>query len=411
MTIKAESDKKKLLVLTSTFPRWNGDHEPPFVFELCRRLQNCFDVLVLAPHAPGAKSREMLDGIDVIRFRYFFSKWETLAYRGGIMANLKQHVGNYLLVPCFLISQLVALYRILKREKIDVIHAHWLIPQGLIAIAARILCGTHYPILCTSHGSDLLGLPGAILSALKRWVMRRVDALTVVSQSMSEYARMLDAPADKLAVIPMGIDMVETFIPAYRDEEETAELLFVGRLVEAKAVGAIIQAMPAILAVNPEVILSIAGEGPEETRLKALAKTLGITNKVHFLGAVPNDALPPIYRRATVFISPSLMEGFGLTLVEALACKCAVIASDLPAVRELIIDGETGFIISPGNHEEITSKVLTLLANRTLRQSLAHSGRESVLGRFDWDTVAGNYSVLLHELAVSHCSRSSVTIS
>ena len=75
-----QSKRKNLLVVTSTFPRWKGDKEPPFVFELCRQLKRHYNIYVLAPHAPDAAIVEELAGLNVTRFRYFFSPWENLAY-------------------------------------------------------------------------------------------------------------------------------------------------------------------------------------------------------------------------------------------------------------------------------------------------------------------------------------------
>ena len=227
---KVGSQRKKLLVLTSTFPRWQGDKEPPFVFELCRRLSKDFDVWVLAPHAQGARTRETLNELTVVRFHYFFDWGETLTYRGGIMANLRSNWLNYLLVPLFFIFQLAALLRLLSQENFDVVHAHWLIPQGLIAVAAR--GGFRQPpaLLCTAHGSDLYGLRGVLFSALKRLVMRRSDAISMVSQAMKEETVALGAEPAKISVISMGVDTANTFTPAKHPARHNNQLLFVGRL-------------------------------------------------------------------------------------------------------------------------------------------------------------------------------------
>ncbi len=134
--MKQNTAPRTILVLASTFPRWKDDVEPPFVYELCRRLSKTFSVHVLAPHASGAAVEDQMEGIRVTRYRYFFSRWENLAFHGGILANLKQNPLRYALVPFFIMAQLVVLIRLLNRCQFDCIHAHWLIPQGLIAITA-----------------------------------------------------------------------------------------------------------------------------------------------------------------------------------------------------------------------------------------------------------------------------------
>jgi len=145
---------KSILVLTSTFPRWANDTDPPFVMELSRRLvKENIKIDILAPHAEGAKQKETMHGMTIYRYRYFFSKWERLAYAGGILANLKKNKLLYFLVPLFSISQIISILKLIKKNNYDLIHAHWLIPQGLLAVLVSRIFDKECPkILCTSHG-------------------------------------------------------------------------------------------------------------------------------------------------------------------------------------------------------------------------------------------------------------------
>ncbi len=93
------AEKPRLLVLTSTFPRWVGDREPRFVFDLSRRLAKDFEVQVVAPHAPGAAPQEVMDGMRVHRFRYFPEKLQSLAYNGGILEKIAKHPRASLQAP------------------------------------------------------------------------------------------------------------------------------------------------------------------------------------------------------------------------------------------------------------------------------------------------------------------------
>ena len=124
-----ERAKPVLLVLTSTYPRWKGDHEPGFVHELSRRLADDFKVIALGPSAPGAKPRETLDGVDVVRYRYAPRRMETLVNDGGIVTNLRRHRWKVLLLPGFVMALAWRAWRLQRTERVDVIHAHWLIPQ------------------------------------------------------------------------------------------------------------------------------------------------------------------------------------------------------------------------------------------------------------------------------------------
>lgn len=392
-------------MLTSTFPRWEGDKEPPFVFELCRRLGDRFDILVLAPHAQGARRFERIDGIDIVRFRYFIPRWERLAYQGGIVANLRQNRWRYLLLPLFFASQLFALWRILRNQHIDVIHAHWLIPQGLtVAIASEVVKDMP-PVVCTSHGGDLLGLNGRLISPIKRWVIRCSSMLTVVSKTMADHALLQGANPEKLQTISMGVDTRTLFTPGQAIFRVDNEILFVGRLVEKKGISYLLDAMPEILRQYPDVRLRLVGSGPLEEVLRQQSDRLGIAHAVIFQGAVRNAEIPDMYRRATIFVAPSVIttqgdqEGLGLVLVEALACGCPVITTDLPAIRDVVIDGVTGLICHSKDSAEIARKAIVLLNDPAFRQTLARAGRQYVLEHFDWDIVADRYMRLIDDLA------------
>jgi glycosyltransferase involved in cell wall biosynthesis len=396
--------RPQVLVLTSTFPRWEGDREPPFVFELSKRLAKDFDVCVLAPHAPGASQEEVLTGIKVIRFRYFFTHGQTLAYNGGILANLKRQRRNYFLIPFFILSEFICLWRILRTTQVDVIHAHWLIPQGFVAVAARAFSRQSPLIVCTSHGGDLFGLSGKLLTKIKRIIINRVDKFTVVSQAMRDYAYQVTMRHD-IEVIPMGVDLVKQFTPRdFHEMYDPHTILFVGRLVEKKGVRYLILAMQEILKAHPQTRLLIAGDGPDKLALLQLAQDNNVASQVSFLGPLENTSLQEQYRRATIFVGPSVVaaggdqEGLGLVFVEALGCECAVIASDLPAIKDVIIDGVTGLICKQRDSVDLANKVISLLDNPALRLSLGRAGRQHVAGRFDWEIVAHRYADLIHAM-------------
>lgn len=398
------SIKKRVLVLTSTFPRWQGDNEPPFVFELCQRLGEQFDVVVLAPHAEGAKRFDRMGNIEILRFGYFFPRWEKLAYQGGILANLKRNRWLYLLLPCFFFAQLAALWRILRHQRIDLIHAHWLIPQGLTVAVAGVFTKTMPPMICTSHGGDLLGLNGLLLNSIKRRVIRCSSMLTVVSHAMEERALSLGAKAEKLQTVSMGVETRSLFTPDTATPRADNEILFVGRLVEKKGCTYLLDAMPEILRRRPDARLGILGSGPEEEFLKRQADRLGVAHAVTFHGAVNNAEIPNLYRRATVFVAPSIVtaqgdqEGLGLVLVEALGCGCAVVASDLPAIRDVVSDGVTGLLCKQRDSLDIATKVCDLLERPELRLSLGRAGREHVQERFGWATISSRYASLMEGL-------------
>ncbi len=387
-----------MLVLTSTFPRWLGDAEPRFVLDLCRHLAADAEIRVLAPHSPGSAQEETMEGIRVQRFHYFVPAWQSVAYQGGILARLRENPWRVLQLPLFFAALWWASRRLIHSWKPNVIHAHWIIPQGWIACLAA---WNRVPVLCTSHGGDLYSLRGPFLQRLKAWTLRRCRAVTVVSQSMVQRVITL-APQSHVEVISMGTDLSTKFTAlketTARDDDH---ILFVGRLVEKKGLRHLLQAFRLIKNSHPASRLTIAGDGPLREKLHSQANALGIENSVTFLGSVRHCDLPALYRRATLAVFPFVTaqdgdeEGFGLVVVEAMGCGCPVIASDLPAVRQSIQHGVTGYLTPPGDAHALADAIHRCLVDDSMRSKVATAALESARERFDWPLIAMRYRQLI----------------
>lgn len=319
----------RLIVLTSTFPRWTGDQQPDFVLALCRRLLGSFRITVVAPHALGAADREQIAGVDVVRFRYAPAAFERLAYRSGMVANLRVAPWLLVLLPVFLWAQA----RMLRRLTIGddgplVVHAHWLFPQGWVA--AQVLRRLNVPLLVTAHGTDVMKLRGWFWDWGHRRSLSVAKAITGVGPEVAERLNALGASA---AMLPLGVD-TDFFFDTGEARLEGG-VLFVGRLASEKGVQHLIEAVALRAKQGGNVRLLIAGEGAERSRLTTMAAALGMSDRVQFLGWQTREQLRELYRKAACCVFPSLREGFGLALVEALACGAPVLASDLPTFRAI----------------------------------------------------------------------------
>jgi glycosyltransferase involved in cell wall biosynthesis len=395
----SRAEKSHILVLTSTFPRWENDPKPAFVFELSRRLKKYFDITVLCPRTPGAKDQENMAGLQVIRHPYFFRNLENLTNQdGGILHQLTSNLLNYLLVPFFLIGQIRAIVKLIRKEKIDAIHAHWIIPQGFAASIALMITRKSLPLICTSHGGDLYGLQGMIFEQIKRWIIKRSQHLTVVSHAMKDTVVDMGIPEHKVTVISMGVDLKEKFVPTSHNIRASKKLLFVGRLVEKKGLNILIDAMPRILARVPDVHLTVAGSGPLEVVLRKQCRSLGLTDQVAFLGSQPQSKLPGLYQQAAMAVFPFIrakdgdQEGLGLVVIEAMGCGCPVIASDLPAVKDTILHGKTGWTVIPGDSQVLADRIITTLENSEETKKMTSHARQQAVDSFDWHVITGRYA-------------------
>jgi glycosyltransferase involved in cell wall biosynthesis len=397
--VTSEAAKPALLVLASTYPRWRDDHEPGFVHELCRRLAQRFHVIVVVPDAPGADSNGPLDGVDVVRYRYAPRAWQTLVNNGGIVTNLRRSRWKWLLVPGFVLGQCLAARSILRRWKVAVIHAHWLLPQGLVA--RRLGRLFYVPYVVTSHGGDLFGLRSDLLTALKRKVAASSAGMTVVSSAMRDEATRLGLRPPRMQVLPMGVDLRERFVSDPQQPRNPDELLFVGRLVPKKGLPHLLDAMPAVLAERPKTMLTIAGFGPEEEKLKAQARNLGIASHVTFAGATPQRELPALYRRAALFVAPFIrdetgnQEGLPVVLMEAIGCGCPVVVGDVAGIHDLLGDAAREISVQPADTKALAAAILVSLHNPELAESRARELRQAAVAQVDWHYVANEYAKVL----------------
>jgi glycosyltransferase involved in cell wall biosynthesis len=265
----------------------------------------------------------------------------------------------------------------------DIVHAHHFrsIPTRMAAATARVLgAGT----AVTDHG-----LPGRTRGGL---VNRLFDRFLTVSQFS---ARLLGAPPEKTRVIYGGADP-SRFAPDPGADRHG--VLFVGRLTPHKGIDHLIRALP------PDASLRIAGSSghdarPPERYYPALLRRLAEDRDVTFLGPVPDRDLPDLYRGAAVLALPSVdrtcygrdvpvSELLGLAALEAMSSGTPVIASRIGGLAEIVVDGETGFLVEPGDVEALRNRLALVLSDRSLAAQLAANARQLVVERFTWRSCA-----------------------
>jgi len=424
---QVNKSKPRLLVTTSTLPRHEHDPEPRFVLDLARALSDRFDITVLAPSFPGAKPRATLFGVEIAYYRYApFRSWERLAYPGGIMPRLKASPMNWLLVPGLVLGQAIALRRLLKRNRFNLVHAHWTLPQGLVAAA---LPGTmRPPLVVTSHGGDVFTLGSGPFRGLVRYVLRRASATTVVSAELLAECRAILATADdsgttdsRIHHIPMGVDCAH-FANAASKASRPADMppqgpviLFVGRLAPKKGVNVLLDALAEPLAGLSGAQLVIIGDGPARDEWLAQAKRLDLANRVHFLGSRDHRSLPAYFAAADIIALPSVhsrdgdKDGLPVTLLEAAACSLPAIASRLAGIPEFIEEGYNGMLVPPGDSHALALALAELLSNSDRRRSYSRAALAKA-GEFDWSVIADRHasvflSVLSADVAATSTER------
>lgn len=390
----------KILVVTTTFPRHDGDDQPRFVLDLCKSLPDNLQQLVLAPSGPGCDPAGEVEGVRVRRFRYFFKRAESVAYGSGILANLKAQPIRWLLLPVFLVGMVASLRKALRQFRPDIVHAHWWMPAGLAARIAIATTKGDYKLLITCHGTDYFVL-GERFARLRRWVFKHSDAIAMVSPAMRSHAITSNLPEGKMHVAPMGVDLQKRFVP--RTNSDRRGVLYVGRLVEKKGADDLLNAWSATAEQLRDQGLTIIGDGSQKQTLQELSKSLGVSDSVTFLGRVTHQHLPAYYQQAVLLVFPSTgPEGLGLVAIEAMGCNCPVLTANVDSLAGVIKDGQTGFVYAAEDAIALAKKLEDIIAAPELCSQIAAQGREAVRARFDWTVVSQKYLALYGSLLATN---------
>jgi glycosyltransferase involved in cell wall biosynthesis len=382
--------RRRLLVVASTFPGRAGDGIPAFVRNLADREARNFEVLAIVPRVPGAATEERLpSGVTVRRFRYFPRRWERVAH-GGILDNVRAQPVLVIQAAALMLAELFAVRRAVRKFRPDVAHVHWLVPQGVVALAALGDC----PWLLTTLGGDVYGLRGPIWRWLKRRVARRAAAVTAMNADMAERMRRLGASEERVRVMPMGIDVDELATLAQGVHRVPGRLVFVGRLVPKKGVDVLLDALARL---DPALTwtLDVVGDGPQRAELEHRAVPLG--DRVRFLGQLGFAEVVRALAAADVVVVPSIrarsgdQDGLPLVLEEAMTIGSAVVASDLPGLNAAIEHGRNGWLAAPGDPAALAAGIGTLLVDGPRRAMLGKAAREVALRRYSLDVVGAAY--------------------
>ena len=386
--------RPRLLILASTYPARPGDGIPAFVRDLALQEAEAFEVRVVAPRVPGGALAEEDGPLTVRRFRYFPRRWESLAH-GAILDNLRARPARSLQLPGLVIAEWWAVRRELRRFRPDLIHAHWILPQGLVArYAARTI-----PTLVTTLGGDLYALNFWPARSIKRGVLRRAGAVTVMNEDMRERAITLGASPERTLVMPMGADLADVAaVAATRQAGRIPVILMVGRLVQKKGVAVLLDAL-ALLPPGIPWRAVVVGDGPERKTLEARAAGLPVT----FLGQLGRGDLLRAYSEADLAVFPSIraasgdQDGLPVALIEAMGAGLAIIASELPGLTETVQTAGAGIIVPSGDAAALSAAIASLLADSEERKRL---GLAASYAAAAWgiDRVGEGYRALLLSL-------------
>ena len=390
-----------LLFLTQTYPRFEGDTAGPFIRDLARGLVRGGDrVTVLAPHAPGVPAAWDDGGVEVATFRYAPERHEVLGYGRSLEADEKVRGGAALAAPLYALAAGRAVRQRLRGRRFDLVHAHWIVPNGVVAAAAF----GKAPLAIGLHGSDVFLAEKPGVRSLARWALSRSRLLTGCSPELVDRVRALGFPAERSRVIPYGVD-VTAFSPApdrralWRGKlgipDGAPLLLGVGRMATKKGFQVLMEILPRLLSGYPELRIVLAGGGDLLDGLKAAASPW--PDRVFFPGSVLRDTLPDLYRAADLFVLPAVhdskgnVDGLPNVILEAMASGLPVVASGISGIPLAVADGRTGLLVPEKDPEALLEALGRLLANPGEARAMGERGRAKAEAELTWDAVAARY--------------------
>lgn len=261
---------------------------------------------------------------------------------------------------------------------------------------ARLVLTMHDTIIGKTFGK--LTNEDKYIANIERWACQQADATIAVSSHVRrELETVYQAPKDKLHVVPCGVDkdwfgsVSQEYLPDLRRiliSDADPLIAYVGRLDPEKGVNVLLQAMVHVLKSFPNARLAIGGKGLEQDSLEQQARTLGVEPQVRFLGYLAGPALETLYKISDVLVCPSTYEPFGIVPLEGMTNGLPVVASDTGGMSEIVVHGETGIKVRPGDEGELARAISFLLGNRKERIRLGAAGRKRAEELFNWDRVA-----------------------
>lgn len=379
----------KVCFVTTSFIRSAEDHYARFVYEQVKSLQrarNSIDVVVIAPHARGLATREVIDGIKVHRARYFWpSALQGLAYQHeGLFETLRTSPLAMLQLPLLLLALLTSLGRASKGAQI--IHAQWIPTAAIALIVGRL---RRIPVVVSVRGSDLNSARNSRIGrALTRAVITRVSHVVTVSDEFRNLLVTELGGAQRTTAVYNGVD-TEQFQP--RDKAHCRRelglpqgrfaVLYVGGLIERKGVKDLLLAMSDERLSGATLDLYLVGEGPQLDALRKLASTGTLADRVRFVGKVPKDRIHLWMGSADVLVLPSYSEGRPNVVLEAMASGTPVLATSVNGTSELVSDGTDGLFFPAGDVDLLAASLRRLIDEPDLAARLSAGGPEAIRSR------------------------------
>lgn len=333
-----------ICIITSWFPSKVHPNVAPFVYDFAKNLRQFgFSVSVITKLEMGEDLFTVKDGVEIYRVSGKSTVWS--------------------------ISKLV--YRI----KPDILHVH--APNYFSSAAIIVGYLTGIPTIATLHRAevDIINKP---VQVVRKLVLSRFQKLVAVSDFTKSLALKAGVDKNKISVINNSCNeeiffqrekclaRIKCGIPFHEQV-----ILFVGNIIRIKGVYTLVESFRIIRSKPLNFLAIIVGQGIEEDKLKSLLESYGLSENVKCIGWLPPEKLAEVYNASDVFVLPSFIEGHSVASLEAMASGVPIVASKIPANRDIIIDGVNGLLFESGNAADLAEKITSVLTDINLREKMS----------------------------------------
>jgi len=397
----------KLCIITHSYPRFEGDWRSNFIESLARAYaRNGVDVTVFVPYAIHFNRKpEVDDGVKIVSYQYVpFRSLHTIGYGHSMKSDLIIDVQDMLLMPFLLFIGMIRFTALLRREKFDMIQAHWAVPNTLIAVFGRALALSRAKIFTSFPGSDVtvitrLGWVGKLFAK----IIARSDYLSCNSSDLKEDLVKAGLDKDKIDFVIYGVDDQKIFFSendrmalrrSWQVSEDDSVLLLIGRFVPKKGFSTAFRSLKYIIERRKNVKLVVVGDGPLKSEYLAILAKDRTESYVKFIGEIPTHELRNYYSACDIFLMPSRRlpsDGLNVVVPEAMACGRPIVASRVGGNDIVVFNGVNGYLHDENDPKQLADFVLKLVEDPELKHEMGNNSIKLVRDRFTWNAIVKYY--------------------
>jgi len=398
-------------ILTHTFPRNKKDVAAAFMKEFSDGLTQAGNkVCVVTPYDKEFKRTG--DPFKIYTYKYIWpDSFHVLGYSRSMQADISLKKKTYFLLPFLIFFGIIKLLAVVKKEKIELINTHWILPNGLIAVIVSKI--TKVPYVITLPGTDAyLAYRYKLFGKVAKWIANNSSGITSNSSWHLKRILNLGANCQLTKVISYPVD-VSRFKPAktglvkLRKKFSLAPtdliILAIGRLVYKKGFSYLVKAMVSVTKKYPGAKLLIGGDGDLKDELEKLSIKLSLENSVIFLGIIRRDDIARYYNLADVMVVPSIVDKRGnvdggpLVSFESMACAKPQVVTNVLGVADIV---DKQFVVPQKSKQALANAIGKLLNSKKLRIRVGKESRKRITRNLTTKKIGEEYTKFFKKVGI-----------